>query len=139
MRAYYVIAAMLLAGSARATLPLLRDDQAVSPVVYGPSRSNGPVRAATDGLNLAIVSSPRNTVFATRVSSAGEHLDAPSIVIDRDTGVFDPRTGGIEGHGAVDVVFADGQYVIAYDTAKGVATARLSPSGRLLDAPRIVS
>ena len=84
-------------------------------------------------MNFLIVAYPSDRVYATRISRTGDHLDSPSVVIARDTGVT-------SSSGVADVVYVGGQYVIAYSTKSSIATIRLSQDGRLLDfAPRIVS
>ena len=133
MLARLILASTLVASSAGAALPRLHDDQAVSPIIYGPSKGGGFVRSATDGLNFLIVAYSSDRVYATRISRTGDHLDSPSVVIARDTGVTN-------WNGVADVVYVGGQYVIAYSTKSSIATIRLSQDGRLLDfAPRIVS
>lgn len=117
------LAAMLIAGSALAGLPPLRSEQPVSPVTYRPSLyANGFSRAASDGTNFLNVAMTSGAIYATRITPAGEQLDSPSITI--------ARIDGSVSYPGLDVIYAGGQYVIAYTTPKSVVTATLTREGR---------
>src|SRR5262245_13648718 len=105
-RSALALAALLVASAAGAALPTLHSEQPVSPVVAGPASNGGFVRSATDGTNFLIADYRDETLFATHLSPAGEHLDSPSIVVARLTGLksTDER---------MDVIYVGFQYVIA--------------------------
>src|ERR1051325_7041344 len=117
-------AVLLLAASAATALPPLRDPQPVSPMTYGPSiHAGGYSRAASDGANFLIVTAGQ-TISATHVSPSGQQLDSPGINILH----FAPNQG-LSRQG-LDVIYAGGQYVIAYSVANSVVTMTLPREGR---------
>jgi hypothetical protein len=105
-----------------------RGDQAVTPVVFGaaPGRQVY-ARVASDGTNfLAVwVTRTQSTVLigAGRISPAGEALDQPSILIASGVG---------DTPGYPDVVFAGGNFLVAYPSGNSILLRRFGRDGQAI-------